>query len=738
MYVIRPSNRVVIGLLLSAVLWTSPSIALLDNGDGIYLDQLTEWDLGQADRFYTNSSSSSLAWGEAYVLRVFVEGYLITGDSYWLGRITEHVDVILGNMKDVPDTGAYHPTYADGFLGWGTPGGTYTPQWDEFIVHDGHVGAPLSQFVAMVYQDSELWTEFGGKAQAYLDTLRRHVAGKWLSYWEGHPDSAGITWRQWGGFRSTPHNQYSAFGSMLLFLDDAVSSGRYRAQHPDEPQPNYRDLAIKMGGNLKGGLTLLANGGYRWPYSTNLSESFEDISHANLELEFAMYLHERGLVFDTIDVARFAKTFTELVWNRDLITPLFYHTVGGTGEPATLGKAPIWGWVLYSRGDPLVWLLANRHFQTSSGAVSPHFMVAMSRLTRLRQLARGLVMPTKVSVVDDGDRVLRPGETAKLKLTISNEGPFYDSTCVDVSLPPTLTPTGPLQLSGATGRVSQAVDGCVPLYLEPADTASLEVEVIVSLTAPSARASIEISAGRHSINRQVTVGSPPILAVEWMDTKPSELFESVGDLMHRWTHESDGALSAEILSKFEIVIWRGIHATPTAQERVALAGYLDGDGKLLMFSAGALSDLIHRSFEDSLFIADYLGVYDAIDVQDSLAGINVFAQSTGGVFAGIGPYGARLLSGPEVVPGIHLDVMSSNARPDFRLEIRTFDEATREEPPLPHPIVGLGVDSSYRALVYGWDIADFQVPILSTQVLAEALDWLQHPSAIATPAANSP
>lgn len=47
-----------------------------------------------------NPNAGSLAWGESYYLDSYVTMYEATGDSYWLDKIVDHTDRMIGNATD--------------------------------------------------------------------------------------------------------------------------------------------------------------------------------------------------------------------------------------------------------------------------------------------------------------------------------------------------------------------------------------------------------------------------------------------------------------------------------------------------------------------------------------------------------------------------------------------------------------------------------------------------------------
>jgi hypothetical protein len=102
-----------VAILASLLSITVLSIALAkgDMGDKLdvneYVSRYRARDLarnnGTGNSTYTNSSS--LAWGEGYILMDYVMLYHVTKDFYWLDKVTQHFDqMIYGMTQDIPRT----------------------------------------------------------------------------------------------------------------------------------------------------------------------------------------------------------------------------------------------------------------------------------------------------------------------------------------------------------------------------------------------------------------------------------------------------------------------------------------------------------------------------------------------------------------------------------------------------------------------------------------------------------
>ena len=340
------------------------------------------WLSGLSTTYHTSGNSGSLAWGEAHLLHTAMSCYLATQDTKWLHFIANHADTIFATAYDVPDWTPYDSSYGDGYLGWGSE--RYSDQYDEYMVHEGYVCTPIAQFVALVYQDDELWDEFGGQATAHLEFMRRNIAAKWLSVWNENraPDAEWqINYRQWGGgLDRVPHNQYAAFGNMLLFLHDAAASERHRATHPADDAREYLDRATEMGDYFRAHLVLTGEDAYVWRYHDVSGP--EDISHGNIDARFAWDLFAHGVVFDSIDARRFGRTITERLWNQNPDVPRFAKAVDGSGDWEWSDRLAAWS--LFAGVAPVVWHVVDAFVDTQPGNERTPVIAATANLERWR------------------------------------------------------------------------------------------------------------------------------------------------------------------------------------------------------------------------------------------------------------------------------------------------------------------------------------------------------------------
>lgn len=95
------------------------------SAESVWLTKYKALEAQIGDSAYNDRSSATLAWGESYISRSYLDVYKVTGDTAWLDKLVAHTDQIIANADD-PD--------GDGYLGWGThrysPNETVNPSFE--------------------------------------------------------------------------------------------------------------------------------------------------------------------------------------------------------------------------------------------------------------------------------------------------------------------------------------------------------------------------------------------------------------------------------------------------------------------------------------------------------------------------------------------------------------------------------------------------------------------------------
>lgn len=312
------------------------------------------WDLGGPDNglWYRNRTNDAgtdwLSWGASYVMMSYVTMYRATGDARYLDRLIYLADGVLDQRDSVRGVQDYR--------GQSNPcwrSTSYSNQPMCFAVHTGMIAYPMAELAVLLKNEPALGERkaydcktYAEKAAVYVQAGRDAVAifeADWRtqgadSGYYVFPPSA--TFYPYAG-QEMPVNQMNAMGRLLIALADATG------------EATYREKARRLANHFKAMLSTSTKGGYRWSYwSASYVSPGEDISHAAINVEFAIRAARSGIVFTGADLKKFAITFVEHVYVDSHTT---YDAVGGTGAKNTPGQRSQTGrWVELAEHDPAI------------------------------------------------------------------------------------------------------------------------------------------------------------------------------------------------------------------------------------------------------------------------------------------------------------------------------------------------------------------------------------------------
>ena len=237
---------------------------------------------------------------------------------------------------------------------------TIAPEPLEFTVHQGMIVYPVALFIEAVKTRPQLQGRFGADADLYLAFILKHVFEKNEQDWLDLGDSGGyrfqarITDRLPN--RIMPHNQYAALARAWLVLKDLDSVPALMARRASQMVRFLHDH-LELDGK---------HDAYRWHYYDWVeygqpgNSSYEDTSHANINVGLAAEAARRGVIFTEQDLRRMANTWLKVMWNQDATKPLMASRVDGS-KPHKFAPV-IFGWSQLSQWDKGVYELGLRAF----------------------------------------------------------------------------------------------------------------------------------------------------------------------------------------------------------------------------------------------------------------------------------------------------------------------------------------------------------------------------------------
>ena len=303
-------------MLLLALLHVPSSLAATARWD--YEDAYDNVNGGDWYRDYDNESAN-LAWGESYVMISLASMFRATGDPEYLDRLAWHVDGVLAQRDDARGVTDYR-----GVSGacWRNTSYQSGGQAYCYAVHSGMITQPMVEFARLV-RDSGLGDEvtydgltLAEKADAYTTAAEETVAfhdREWNTrgYYVFPSDATFLS----SPGHEVPLNQENALGATLIILADLTGDS------------TYADKAADLAQNFADQISLGTDGSALWNYSGGTYSAYgEDISHAAINVDFAIEAEASGIVFDQSDLDAFAATFVNRVYVDDAT---FSDHVGG-------------------------------------------------------------------------------------------------------------------------------------------------------------------------------------------------------------------------------------------------------------------------------------------------------------------------------------------------------------------------------------------------------------------------
>jgi hypothetical protein len=607
---------------------TIPNIIFSQNVFPDWHESIIEWTTAGYDTFYSKSNNSStLAWAETYVLQTYNLMYEVDADTIWLHKLAKHGYDIMGSARDVPeDTSvAYDPRIADGFLGWGTDHYSDDGKYTEYLVHEGHFSTELARFVLKIYQNDELYTYFGTRADSLLHFLEKNVAAKWYSVWDSNyvsnPDNVmDGEYPRWAGSQNLdiiPVNQYTAFGNFLLELSQISKTSHYSPYNTDF-LPWYQRVVSDMAAEFRSGMHYMPDiNAYTWKYSKYCCEN--DVSHSAIDVMFAYECYLNGIEFNTIDMQRIANLYVKHLWK----------------NPKNVWNAEVWDffdqdessgyydrdtrkWGIYALYIPWIGGIQSgiyRSYAVAGKYGSPQAS-GIATLVWINKYALPLTSAVDIKMVEkngDGDNLADPGEELNLFIGVANWGiKTIDSVAVTIE-------SDDERIEIVNGNSQYPPIACMDTVTAESDTFLIKIKDDIT-----SGGKIPISIAMRYKDKTVIdtlfilINPVKVLLVDDDGGTDFEKYYIKGVLDSIstyiiWDITTRGTPSP-YLQKYEEVVWfTGDDSvnTLTNDDREGLKLFMDNGGKFILFSSKVQDDLLENEQPDSSFFENYLHAYSS-------------------------------------------------------------------------------------------------------------------------------
>ena len=292
------------------------SLASINGGDGYKSD---------------DNQEGLLAWGESYILMSLAAMYRSTGDPQYLATLGDHITGVLASTDKALDTadfsGKKRPCWQTGKYSDG--------QGYCWVVHSGMLTYPMVDYVA--------WTGDATVLSAVEAVVATHDfqwvdgPGAGEGYYRGDP---AATFTSVAG-KALPLNQMTAMGRTLLRLAAVTGNAVYQAKA--DKMAKYVRNRMKLQGNQ----LVWTYWGTAWSAGKG-----EDISHAAINVDFAVLAHQHEVVFTAADMKALASTLVGVHLAGGAVADV---VGGGAGADNPSYRPQIGRWGRLAPYNPLVW-----------------------------------------------------------------------------------------------------------------------------------------------------------------------------------------------------------------------------------------------------------------------------------------------------------------------------------------------------------------------------------------------
>lgn len=252
--------------------------------------------------------NGNLAWGESYMLMSYFSMYEATGDIFYLKKIAKRSYLLIEkndlNVQKKDFRGDIRPL-------WLSTKYSENEEPIAWVVHTGMITYPILLFCHEVLKNQNLHQENGTNEESLLEDAKRlfkevklilnshdeewnNVVGNYM-FPKDFPLEAEILIGE-----VLPFNMFAAMGRSQLMMYKITGEDKYKIK------------TVLMAEYFKNELQLI-DGSYVWKYHPKVNR-YEDISHGQIEVQFAYLCFKEGIVFTRRDMKRFSNTFLNNIY----------------------------------------------------------------------------------------------------------------------------------------------------------------------------------------------------------------------------------------------------------------------------------------------------------------------------------------------------------------------------------------------------------------------------------------
>jgi hypothetical protein len=290
---------------------------------------------------YPKYEGGLLTWGETYLGIAHHAMYQATRDTQYLELLLNHAEVMYANRADrlnPPLLDQIRNRSMPAFVSFNISEGADARR-HSWLVESAYQSHSVTFAISEIKGNPQLQSQYGARAAALTADIIQTM------------DSFDPEFSLISGSRGQYNDPYLAFtdpftNGVLPYNMQSAAGQTYIALWKATGEQRFYDRATALAKTLKTELTPVSNR-FTWRYAPyNSAGSATDVSHAGLDVAFAIDAYEAGIVFDDTDIQRLVNTFRFI-----RKSPGFTETVNGSGAGNPSNTRLVSTWLQLTRYD---------------------------------------------------------------------------------------------------------------------------------------------------------------------------------------------------------------------------------------------------------------------------------------------------------------------------------------------------------------------------------------------------
>jgi len=244
-------------------------------------------------------------------------------------------------------------------------------------VHAGMILYPAARFAHIVGADAALAARYAAPLEKFRGAVAESLAAyedQWherIPAGAGAGESEGYYTEPIAGAAPLPLNMMNTLGRVMLEMNLA------------QPNAHYLDRVTKLARFMKNRMVRRSDGAFQWAYRPGIEPPYdkgaEDLSHAAINVDFAVRCYQANVVFNREDMDGLVKTFCTKIYRGG---GKFADRIDGTGDRNLYADTVAWWGELASVDRRVAALIHERYMLRPQPAGGPGGLLAAATLAK--------------------------------------------------------------------------------------------------------------------------------------------------------------------------------------------------------------------------------------------------------------------------------------------------------------------------------------------------------------------